>query len=85
MTTQGAGHSVQGRQPISTLSHGSVSRAGEVTLNKGRVIMLGMARPGFDTELALHMFHDSVIAVEKLGYDSVRPDGLAGPSPVVTL
>ncbi len=47
--------------------------------------MLGMARPGFDTELALHMFHDSVIAVEKLGYDSVRPDGLAGPSPVVTL
>ncbi len=38
--------------------------------------MLGMTQPGFDTELALKMFHDSVGSVEKLGYSVTRPDSL---------
>ena len=45
-------------------------------MNRGKVILLGMARPGFDTELALRVFHDSVAAVEKLGYSVTRPDSL---------
>lgn len=45
-------------------------------MNTGKVILLGMARPGFDTELALRVFHDSVAAVERLGYSVIRPDAL---------
>ena len=41
-------------------------------MNTGKVILLGMARPGFDTDLATRVFHDSVAAVEKLGYSVTR-------------
>jgi L-fucose isomerase-like protein len=48
----------------------------EVVVHKGKVFLLGMARPGFDTELALRMFRDSVASIEKLGYGVTHPDAL---------
>ena len=45
-------------------------------MNTGKVIFLGMARPGFDTELAHRMYRDSVAAVEKLGFAVTCPEGL---------
>ncbi len=45
-------------------------------MGTGRVIFLGVARPGFDTELAARLYQDSVGLLEKLGFTVVRPDGL---------
>lgn len=45
-------------------------------MDKGRVVFLGVARPGFDTELALRLMQESVALVERLGFTVWRPDGL---------
>ncbi len=45
-------------------------------MHKGKVILLGMARPGFDIELAQRVFNDSGASVEKLGYSVTRSDSL---------
>jgi L-fucose isomerase-like protein len=42
----------------------------------GQVILLGVARPGFDTDLALRLYRDSAGLLEKLGYSVLRPEGL---------
>jgi L-fucose isomerase-like protein len=45
-------------------------------MRKGKVVMLGMARPGFDTDLALRLYRESVVLLERLGFDVAGPDGL---------
>jgi len=45
-------------------------------MNTGKVILVGLARPGFDAETGLRLYTESVAAVEKLGYTVIRPDGL---------
>ncbi len=45
-------------------------------MTKGQVILLSVARPGFDTDLALRLYRDSAGLLEKLGYGVLRPDGL---------
>jgi len=45
-------------------------------MGTSQVVLLGVARPGFDTELALRLYRDSAGLLEKLGYTVVRPDGL---------
>jgi len=45
-------------------------------MNNGKVILLGMARPGFDTDLALRLYRETVAVLERLGCEVVRPDGL---------
>ncbi len=45
-------------------------------MGTGQVMFLGVARPGFDTDLALRLYRDSAGLIEKLGYAVVRPDGL---------
>ena len=45
-------------------------------METGKVILLGVARPGFDTGLAARVYQESVELLERLGYRLVRPDGL---------
>ena len=45
-------------------------------MQMGNAILLGVARPGFDTDLAMRMFRESVGLLEKLGATVLRPDAL---------
>lgn len=40
----------------------------------GQVILLGVARPAFDMELAARLYRDSAGLLEKLGYEVLRPE-----------
>ena len=45
-------------------------------MQMGNAILLGVARPGFDTDLALRMYRESAGLLEKLGWSVLRPDAL---------
>ena len=43
-------------------------------MDKGRVLFLGVARAGFDTDLAFRLFRESAVLLEKQGYAVIRPE-----------
>jgi len=45
-------------------------------MEQGKVVLMGVARPGFDTGLAARVYQESVELLERLGYQLVRSDGL---------
>jgi L-fucose isomerase-like protein len=45
-------------------------------MQMGKAILLGVARPGFDTDLALRLYRESAALLEKLGWSVLRPDAL---------
>jgi L-fucose isomerase-like protein len=45
-------------------------------MGTGTVILMGVARPGFDTGLAGRLYQESAALLERLGYTLVRSDGL---------
>lgn len=45
-------------------------------MENGKVVLLGFARPGFDTDLALRMLEESAARIEQLGFSVLRPEGL---------
>jgi len=42
----------------------------------GNTVLLGVARPGFDTDLALRLYRESAALLEKFGWSVLRPDAL---------
>ncbi|MGE5553041.1 MAG: L-fucose/L-arabinose isomerase family protein [Betaproteobacteria bacterium] len=42
-------------------------------MERAKVILLGVARPGFDTDLALRLYRDTIALVERLGCEVMHP------------
>ena len=61
---------------LRNLVYGEDFRKEMSAMQMGKAILLGVARPGFDTDLALRMFRESAGLLEKLGATVLRPDGL---------